>query len=73
MDITRLLTEIRRRLNLSRPELSKQLGFKSLSYVWLLEEKQRKPSIAACKVIIKFARDRAGIGVTFAMLRDDMK
>ena len=72
MDITGVLIEIRRRLNLSRPELSKLLGLPT-NYVWLLENKQRKPSLHTCYKIKTFAKERAFFGVTFGMLRDELK
>ena len=72
MDITMVLMEIRRRLGLSRPELSRMMGFAD-NYIWLLEHKYRKPSIETCLKIMAVSRDKACFKVEFGMLRDDLK
>lgn len=71
MSTSDLLIRLRENLGLSRPELSKLLGFKSTAYVWLLEKNLRHPSIATCKKIIKVARHNLFEEWTMDMLLDD--
>lgn len=62
---------LKQHLGLSNPELSKMLGFKSDSHVWMIEAGHREPSFLFCRRLVKAARDYCMMELTIDMLMDD--
>lgn len=70
MSASEILKQIRTKLKMKRPQLCRELGF-SNAYIWILENNQRQPGIAACKKIIKYAKEHANMDITIDMLVGD--
>jgi transcriptional regulator with XRE-family HTH domain len=68
MSVSEWLVKLREQTGLTRPQIGKMLGFRSESYIWMLENNQREASLNTCRKIIMFARDYANTELTLDML-----
>jgi predicted transcriptional regulator len=59
------------KLDMSNPDLSKMLGFKSISHIWMIESGYRKPSFLLCKRLLEAAKECGIKDLTIDMLMDD--
>lgn len=64
MSVSEWLIKLREQTGLTRPQIGKMLGFRSESYIWMLENNQRIASLNTCIKIIRFAEDYANTKLT---------